>query len=284
MKSNYSVFTSLSRIVYNVKEKIASLDNKQTGCDVMKIEKINENQIRCTLTKEDLEERQLRLSELAYGSDKAKELFRDMMQQANLQFGFEANDIPLMIEAIPISSESIILIISKVEDPEELDTRFSKFTPFGEPSSEPSPAIEMEGADDTLDLFSKIYKASEEQKKKKREKKDIVSQEPETNTPSEHINLRREYVFPDLDTVIEAAHGLNNFFQGFSSLYKDKKADTYSLLLHQDQTSPEDFNRVCNMLSEYGNGKKLSPAREAFLAEHEGCILPTEALQKLILI
>lgn len=40
-----------------------------------------------------------------------------MMKQANLQFGFEANDIPLMIEAIPISSESIILIISKVEDP-----------------------------------------------------------------------------------------------------------------------------------------------------------------------
>ena len=189
----------------------------------MKIEKINENQIRCTLTKEDLDARQLRLSELAYGSDKAKELFRDMMKQANLQFGFEANDIPLMIEAIPISSESIILIISKVEDPEELDTRFSKFTPFGEPSSEPAPPIEMEGADDILDLFAKIYKASEEQKKKKekREKKEAVAQGTEKNSPAEHINLRREYVFPDLDTVIEAAHGLNNFFQGFNSLYKD---------------------------------------------------------------
>ena len=102
-----------------------------------------------------------------------------MMKQANLQFGFEANDIPLMIEAIPISSESIILIISKVEDPEELDTRFSKFTPFGEPSSEPAPPIEMEGADDILDLFAKIYKASEEQKKKKekREKKEAVARE-----------------------------------------------------------------------------------------------------------
>ena len=126
----------------------------------------------------------------------------------------------------------------------------------------------------------------EEQKKKKekREKKEAVAQGTEKNSPAEHINLRREYVFPDLDTVIEAAHGLNNFFQGFNSLYKDERADTYSLLLHQDQTSPEDFNRVCNMLSEYGNGKKLSPAREAFLAEHKGCILSTEALQKLTLI
>ena len=46
----------------------------------MKIEKINENQIRCTLTKEDLDSHQIRISELAYGTEKAKRLFRDMMR------------------------------------------------------------------------------------------------------------------------------------------------------------------------------------------------------------
>ena len=95
----------------------------------MKIEKVNDNQIRCTLTKADLADRQLKLSELAYGTEKAKSLFRDMMQQASYELGFEANDIPLMIEAIPLSSESIILIITKVEDPDELDTRFANFAP-----------------------------------------------------------------------------------------------------------------------------------------------------------
>lgn len=38
----------------------------------MKIEKINENQIRCTLTKEDLESHQIRISELAYGTEEQK--------------------------------------------------------------------------------------------------------------------------------------------------------------------------------------------------------------------
>ena len=95
----------------------------------MKIEKLNENQIRCTLTHADLAARHLKLSELAYGTEKAKSLFRDMMQQASFDFGFEAENIPLMIEAIPSSADSIVLIITKVEDPEELDTRFSKFTP-----------------------------------------------------------------------------------------------------------------------------------------------------------
>lgn len=93
----------------------------------MRIERISDNQIRCTLSKRDLSERQLKISELAYGSDKAKELFRDMMEQANMDFGFDADDIPLMIEAIPTSKESIVLVITKVEDPEELEEKFSKF-------------------------------------------------------------------------------------------------------------------------------------------------------------
>jgi negative regulator of genetic competence, sporulation and motility len=92
----------------------------------MKIEKINENQIRCTLTKQDLAERQIKLSELAYGTEKVKSLFRDMMQQASFEFGFDAEDIPLMIEAIPLNSECIVLVITKVEDPEELDTSVIK--------------------------------------------------------------------------------------------------------------------------------------------------------------
>lgn len=94
----------------------------------MKIEKVSDTQIRCTLTKEDLADRHLKISELAYGTENAKSLFRDMMQQASYEFGFEADDIPLMIEAIPVSSDTIILLITKVEYPEELDTRFSKFS------------------------------------------------------------------------------------------------------------------------------------------------------------
>ena len=54
----------------------------------MKLEKLSDTQIRCTLSKEDLSQRQLHLSELAYGSEKAKELFRDMMQQASIELGF----------------------------------------------------------------------------------------------------------------------------------------------------------------------------------------------------
>ena len=90
----------------------------------MRIEKINENQIRCILSKKDLADRQIKLSELAYGSEKARDLFRDMIEQANDEFGFEADDMPLMIEAMPLSGENIILQITKIENPEELEDGF----------------------------------------------------------------------------------------------------------------------------------------------------------------
>ena len=128
----------------------------------MKIEKINDNQIRCTLTRADLIDRQLKLSELAYGSEKAKSLFQDMMQQAAFEFGFEADDTPLMIEAIPSSADSIVLIITKVDDPEELDTRFSKFAPSlsGDAESSGQDALDkLEGAEEFLNLLNKVKKA-----------------------------------------------------------------------------------------------------------------------------
>ena len=98
----------------------------------MKIERINDPQIRCTLSNFDLSERNLNLSELAYGTEKARRLFQEMVQKAYDEVGFDAEDIPLMVEAIPLSNESIMLVITKVDDPEEVDTRFSKFAPAPE--------------------------------------------------------------------------------------------------------------------------------------------------------
>ena len=43
---------------------------------LMKIERVNDRQIRCTLSAEDLAKRKLKLSEFAYGSDIKRELIK----------------------------------------------------------------------------------------------------------------------------------------------------------------------------------------------------------------
>lgn len=252
----------------------------------MKIEKLNDNQIRCTLTREDLANRELKLSELAYGSEKAKSLFREMMQQAAYEFGFEANDIPIMIEAIPVSADSIILIITKVEDPEELDTRFAKFAPDAQDSdsSNSFASLKLEGADDILNLFQKIRDAQKAMIQKSKEAPGNGFGEVPLSVEDLPLDLTRIYSFGHLDDVIRAAAVLKGSYQGTNSLYKTPATDEYRLVISKSQHTPEEFNRICNTISEYGSSVKHTAGGEAYLAEHGETIILQEALQKLALL
>ncbi len=242
----------------------------------MKIEKVNDHQIRCTLTKNDLADRELKISELAYGTDKAKSLFRDMMQQASYEFGFEAEDIPLMIEAIPLSADCIVLIITKVEDPEELDTRFSKFAPsVHEEENEYDDVLDSlsPDADNVLNLFKKIS----EDKGNDTETPSASTTESETAP----VALSRAYSFADIDSVAKLAHILNSHYEGKNSLYRKTASDRLVLIVTKSDHTPEEFNKVCNIISEYGTPEKYTPASEAFFEEHTEMILKDNALQIL---
>lgn len=258
----------------------------------MKIEKVNDNQIRCTLTKEDLADRQIRLSELAYGSEKAKTLFRDMIQQANYEFGFEANDIPLMVEAIPLSGDSIILVITKVEYPEELDTRFSKFSdPDEEMFSTEAPgnagAAGSQGADDVLGLFQKIRKEHEAAEAAGREQKES-SEVPDKNAgqkstvmPEVPVDLTKMFEFCRMEQIERLAHVLAGYYQGVNDLYKIEQKNRFYLLAHKSGHTPEEFNKICNIISEYALQKNFTGAVGAYFAEHGKIILKGNALQVL---
>lgn len=244
----------------------------------MKIEKVNENQIRCTLTKEDLVSRELKISELAYGTEKAKNLFRDMMRQANFEFGFEAEDIPLMIEAIPLNAECIVLIITKVEDPEELDTRFSRFAPSvtEEASDEEEEENSDEEKDDSeaLELFHRIQS--------NRQVAEESSASKETPAPEGNESTRSIlFAFDSLHQVMNISRVIAAGFSGLSTLYKDEAAGTYLLLLTQGSDTGESYDRVCNIVSEYGVPQRFSPAGSTFLAEHYEALIQDNAVQAL---
>ena len=86
----------------------------------MKAERINQDQIRFTLSEADLTSRNLQMSELSYGSEKTKALFDDMMRAAYEQFGVDFSQKPLMIEAIPLSERSLTITVTRVTGAAEL--------------------------------------------------------------------------------------------------------------------------------------------------------------------
>ena len=98
---------------------------------------------------------------------------------------------------------------------------------------------------------------------------------------TEKVELIRAFEFFSLDDVIQAANGMGQIFDGANALYRYGNEDSYQLILHQSGQSPEDFNRVCNQLSEYARGEAYSMAGEAYLKEHAKCIISDQALRKL---
>lgn len=247
----------------------------------MKLEKLNENQIRCTLTKQDLADRQINIREFVYGSEKAKVLFQDMIQQANYEFGFEADDLPLMVEAIPLSSESLILVITKVEYPEELDIRFSRFS---EPDEDLLPVVaadnmnmELKGADDIIGLFNKIRKEEERQSKAQ---DGAVAAVPPENI-SVITDITKLFEFAGIETAERLSRVLMGYYDGENDLFKDEKRNLFLLMVHKSGHTPEEFNKVCNIICEYGRQRHYTPALRAYYLEHGKKIIEGNALQIL---
>lgn len=280
----------------------------------MKIERLNENQIRCTLNKSDLASRQLKINELAYGSDKAKELFRDMMQQASYELGFEAEDTPLMIEAIPVSSECIVLIVTKVDNPEELDTRFSRFSPsdsdddnfdfddietiegndysdFSLPTAneelDECAATDEEGLpeDELMNIFNRVkeYFNKDSDNKASQPSPSQPSGKGTTDRPEhrESANISRVFSFSSLDDITNAACIIDTFYKDANSVYKNPSDRRYYLCISKNKCTSKDFNKVCNILSEYGQKESGFDNHIGFFAEHCECIIAEHALHIL---
>ena len=284
----------------------------------MKLEKLSDTQIRCTLSKEDLSQRQLHLSELAYGSEKAKELFRDMMQQASIELGFEADNIPLMIEAIPISNDCLVLVVTKVEDPDELDTRFSRFSKINVDDSfdedfsdiddtdfeemdflddeddidmddEPlpfSPSSDFDNADSDASTSSKERCAIDDAldliapftQAIAQAKKEAMRKKKENRSSVQDCQY---YSFQNFSQAAQLGAFLAPFFEGESSLYKDSFSNNYYMILRKTQSENDTFHRACNIAADFGVRISASYATPAYFREHFETILEENAVEML---
>ena len=290
----------------------------EKGSDFMKLEKLSDTQIRCTLSKEDLSQRQLHLSELAYGSEKAKELFRDMMQQASIELGFEADNIPLMIEAIPISNDCLVLVVTKVEDPDELDTRFSRFSKINVDDSfdedfsdiddtdfeemdfldeeddidmddEPlpfSPSSDFDNADSDASTSSKERSAIDDAldliapftQAIAQAKKEAMRKKKENRSSVQDCQY---YSFQNFSQAAQLGAFLAPFFEGESSLYKDSFSNNYFMILRKTQSVNDTFHRACNIAADFGVRISASYATPAYFREHFETILEENAVEML---
>lgn len=261
----------------------------------MKIEKLNDHEIRCTLTLEDLESRHLKLSELAYGNDKTKRLFRDMVQQAAFQYGFDAENTPLMVEAVPVSTDCIVVSITKVDDPDELDARFSKFSPsVGISDPDQSDGYDSDGDsdddddddDDNGDDISTDYdtpdevyndqtdsgmtdhisgiSAAESGQLRSSDQKENIR---DTGDKTEPHSAVRFFSFTKLRDLAELSNVIPEKSGIKSSLYKNRRTGEYLLIVSSGSLASSRFNQYSIQMSEYITPIRIPASRIPLIEE-----------------
>ncbi len=214
----------------------------------MRMEKINSSQIRIVINNQDLMEWKLSIREMKYGSRETTELFRQMIQKAAQQFSFNQDGLPLMIEAVPIGPEELLLIISAVEDAEELDPHFASFAP-------PNPALPGFSGD---------------------------REENQLETGHSDKGLRTVVLsFKDIDSVMEFSWSIGAGFSGPTALYRDKASNAFYLVMQKPEEMEKDaFMHFLNSLPEYADVVPESGMLYGYLSEHETPVME-DAVKKL---
>lgn len=234
----------------------------------MQIERISDNQIKCTLTEDDLRMRHLSVKDPSYGLESATALFHEMLDQASSRFDFPVEDNPITIDAIPTQSGGLVLIITRLENADELDPHFARFSE--------SPEEAPKEYKDTSESADEILEKLPDSRKPLPQTAKAVSEDPDEN---DHVRI---YHFDSLDQVIELAIFLKNIYSGSNSLFKAPDEDGYYLSMHSSWHTPEEFNQICNMMAEFAAVKSTRASREAYMAEHYKCLSKDTALQRLI--
>ena len=260
----------------------------------LNIEVLGNLRVKCTLTSEYLKSRWIDAGDLAYGSEAATALFRDIIEETREKFGidFQARENhPVMIEAIPMGEGSLAVIISKAEDAEELDTRFSRFSPehaaegitpdYGDDEDD------IDEDDDGIEGAAPVFRERKRSSSKPSVRKNVTDfGKPFFETLEKEKERIREsgclvtITFDMIGDLYDLA-GAGLGYKGETSLYKNTSTGKYLLVIPAEG---EEYTKALNFAeaaSEFGKARIVPRAGAAFLDKDHECLIGTGALDKI---
>ncbi len=245
----------------------------------MKIEKINDNQIRCILSKSELEKRNLKINDISYGTPNVKKLFKDMMQLAFIQCGFEANNIPLAIEVIPFKDYASITV-TKVEDPDELDSRYSRF------------ASDVDSQNGLLAGLDKLFRSLSGQLSSDDDEDEILSLSDSQNPPLPDLSpdglgtpcADHFFYFDELNDLLLLSRSVKEDLEVPNALYKGRTESgkrCYLLKVSKGELSDDAFNILLGFITEFGSPCSNLDTFSYYVTEHYEPMIEHDALKSL---
>lgn len=226
----------------------------------MKIELGSPNQIRCFMTSADLKFRNIDLQNFYYGTPGFRNLYKEITDYAYRTFGFSSDNGPMLTEVIPMRDNSLIILITKVDEADELDGRFSDFST---PPDEENNMI-MEPIT-TGNLFGDIKPVSD------------IGDTPVSSRDSVSSVL---FHFQSIDALVEFASEFGSNFEGVNHLYQDANSG-FSLIIEPWNCPKQDYLAFLNRLSDYAHQVPIAGFGIISYQEHNELLISSCALQTL---
>ena len=120
----------------------------------MKIEKISENKVKITLTIDELSQRHISIKDIEQDSNRAQDLFLDLLEESELNCDFVTDDSQLYVEASSDNENLFIVTITKIDYMPEISKYSSK------KRYSPKKKKQHSNDDVTYTVASSIYKFS----------------------------------------------------------------------------------------------------------------------------
>ena len=212
----------------------------------MRVERINDNQLRYTFKTDDLAERDISIGELSYSSEKTQQLFQEVLALTQFEGDFLSHSTTLMFEAMRVGVDTLVIVVTKV-------------------------AIEGKTAPGEVPVS--LVPAARTECKYKR----IMELLNSMKTPLEDSYC--VFSFKDIEILAASVTRLPGNFQGESSVYK-MDGRVYLMLKNATRDKKTTYE-LESVLYEYGRKHVSNALSYQYLIERADVLISENAVQKL---
>ena len=222
---------------------------------IMKFRRIDEDTVRCIVSKEDMQEFGIVLEDFFKNKSKIHDFLHEVVERAEQEVGYEPKEGLLSMQIMPISQNSIAITFTEKEDGGYDDMINNIKETVADIISENEADDELQ-SDDVIEDFEDEIEVNDE-------KDDLVE---------ENFTVGRDYRnmldYPKIMVAMPTIQGLEDYCKAVninksirSELYYLKNKELYCLVIDKNRLSVNDFKTITRLAIEYSsnitNNKKI---------------------------
>jgi adapter protein MecA 1/2 len=232
----------------------------------MKIERIDDKTVKCFLSNEEMEEYQIDYKDFIMRSDKAKEMVREIIEQAEEEVGYRPPQFAFDLQIMLLQDKGLVLTLSEKE-------------PFDNKDSER--ILEF-----LKEMKNMIFQTKDKIGQNLNQGIGTIPVQDENGQNVVETALPRidkpdyaVFVFDRIGDIIDFANVMPKGLRVASVLYVVD--DRYYLYIGKATASYERYSRACVQATEFGSLYTADEDVLRYMIEHGECIIEEKALKKL---